>query len=319
MPRSVQTLARGEHVHALWPGQIDTARAARWRQNGCFRDMSVSKPTMPVSVIVVTYNSASVVLDAVRSIDRRAEIVVVDNASMDETIALLQDSDVRLIKNDRNVGFGHACNIGAAQCQRPFLFFLNPDARLRADALEWLIRAATARPQYAAFNPRILTPDGNQFQRKMSRLLPPELNAKLSAPLCRDRDIEILSGAALFCRRDAFEAIGGFDENIFLYCEDDDLSLRFRQVGMSLGYIHDAIVEHVGGASAAVTPELAELKAYHLMRSSRYAMRKHAIVFERRHQLFQCALKFAGGLLALDRYQQAKYRGYLKALIESEA
>ncbi|MGI9475485.1 MAG: glycosyltransferase family 2 protein [Hyphomicrobiaceae bacterium] len=286
--------------------------------------MTMLKPTLPVttvpvSVVVVTYNSASIVLDAVHSIDPRAEIIVVDNDSTDETIERLRGAKVRVIRNDRNVGFGRACNIGAAQCARPFLFFLNPDARLRPDALDRLIRAALSRPVYAAFNPRILTPDGHQFQRKMSRLLPPELNAKLRAPLCRDQDVEMLSGAALFCRRDAFEVIGGFDEKIFLFCEDDDLSLRFRQIGMSLGYVHDAIVEHVGGASTATNPELAELRAYHLMKSSRYAMRKHAIAFERRHQLFQCALKFAAGLLALDRYRQAKYRGYLKALIESEA
>ncbi|MGI9388432.1 MAG: glycosyltransferase family 2 protein, partial [Boseongicola sp.] len=179
--------------------------------------------------------------------------------------------------------------------------------------------AADARPDYAAFNPRILLPNGHQFQRRMSRLLSPELNEKLRLPLTQDQDVEMLSGAALFCRRADFEAIGGFDENIFLFCEDDDLSLRLRQNGKSLGYVHDAVVEHDGGASTANNPSLEELKAYHFMKSNRYTMCKHAIAFERRYQLLQCGLKFAGGLLALNRHQQAKYRGYLRALIETKA
>lgn len=281
--------------------------------------MTATNSDFPVSVIIVAHNSASVVLDAVHSVDPRAEIIVVDNNSTDATRELLQDTNVRLITNDRNVGFGRACNIGAAACDRAFMLFLNPDARLRSDALGRLVRSAASRPDYAAFNPRILQPDGRQFQRKMSRLLPSELNEELRRPLCRDQDVEILSGAALFCRRDAFEAIGGFDRNIFLFCEDDDLSLRFRQNGHSLGYIHDAVVEHVGGASTAETPDLEEIKAYHSMKSRRYAMRKHAIAFRRRYQLLQCGLKFACGLLVWDRRQQAKYRGYLKALVETEA
>jgi len=256
-------------------------------------------------------------MDAVHSIEPGAEVSVVDNNSSDETVSLLRGTVIRLISNDRNVGFGHACNIGAAASERPFVFFLNPDARLRPGALNRLVQFAQSQQQYAALNPRILGPDGEQTQRRMSRLLSPEVNATLRAPLKKDTDVEMLSGAALFCRRDDFEAIGGFDEKIFLYFEDDDLLVRFRKAGRRLGYVHDAIVEHIGGASSQATSTLEEFKLYHFMKANRYAMGKHGIVFDRGYQIFLCTSKFVLRTLTLNRRQQSKYRGYLKALLEA--
>lgn len=280
--------------------------------------MAVPEADLPVSVIIVTYNSASVVLDAIASVDPRAEVIVVDNASSDGTTELLRERSVRLIANSENVGFGSACNVGAAVSTRDFLFFLNPDARLQAGALRRLAQAATQQPKYGAFNPRILAPDGQQFQRRMSRLLPRELNERLRQPLNGDRDVEILSGAALFCRRADFNAIGGFDEQIFLYCEDDDLSVRLRGNGKLLGYVHDAVVEHVGGASTSDVPVLEETKSYHFMKATIYATSKHAVSFRRRYKLLQYALKLVLGIITANKRQKAKYRGYIKALVEPE-
>ncbi len=268
------------------------------------------------SVVVVTYNSADVIGAAIASIDEGAEIIVVDNASSDGTAAALAAQPVRLVKNARNLGFGTACNVGAQAAEREFVLFLNPDAELMHGALDALVDAADARPECAAFNPRIIDSAGQQSQRRMSRLLAPEVNRRVRAPLTGDCDVEMLSGAALFCRRAAFDAVGGFDERIFLYCEDDDLAVRWRGAGHKLGYVHGAVVRHIGGASAPATADGERFKAYHFMRATRYTMAKHGRPFRRRYLTAQAGAKYLLALATFNGPQLWKYGGYLKALME---
>jgi N-acetylglucosaminyl-diphospho-decaprenol L-rhamnosyltransferase len=283
------------------------------------RGETLSDDPALVSVVLVTYNSASVILDAIQSVDDGAEVIVVDNASTDNTLDVLRETDVQVIANPSNVGFGSACNIGAALSKRPFLFFLNPDATLHQGAIVRLIQAAREHVDCAAFNPRILSPDGRNMLRGKSRLLPPELNKIVSIRLQADAMVEMLLGAAIFCRRTDYEVVGGFDEKLFLYCEDDDLAIRWRKAGRRLRYVHDAVVEHIGDASSQPSLEMTEFKSYHLMKASRYAMRKHGRPFNRPYMTVQSALKLTLSVVTFDRPQAARWRGSIKALLEPES
>lgn len=277
--------------------------------------MTALSPHDRVAVVLVTHNSAGVIEDALNSIPDGCEIVVVDNASSDETVRRLSGYDVKLTTSDENLGFGKACNLGAAATTREFIFFLNPDATLDGEAVVKLVAAADAHPQAAAFNPKILRRDGSQFFRVRSHLFPETRRAKKITPE-GDQNINVLSGAACLVRREAFEAVGGFDPNIFLYCEDDDLGLRFLKTGATLRYVQDAVVRHTGNASSEPSPDLERFKAYHEMRSRWYTSQKHGVRFSRVGQTAQSVINWLAAAVRFDAKAKRKHAGRLKALLE---
>ena len=268
-----------------------------------------------VSAVLVTHNSAAVIADSLAALPAAAQTIVVDNASTDATVELVQAHGAHLIQSETNLGFGNACNLGAGDADREFLFFVNPDAVVQADALESLVAAADAHTQAAVLCPRILRPDGRQFFRARSHLFPETQNLKRVAPT-EDQPIKVLSGAAFLCRRQVFEDLRGFDRHIFLYAEDDDLGLRINQAGWEMRYVHDAVVVHQGNTSSAPSEALDAAKAYHEMRSRWYTAKKHSVPFSRFGQVLQSAVNWGFAMLTFNKKAQTKHGARLKALLE---
>ncbi len=270
---------------------------------------------LPVSVVLVTYDSAEVIGAALASLGDGVEVIVVDNASRDRTVEVARAAGARVIICDENKGFGTACNIGARATARPLLLFFNPDATVHADTLARLTAAMDRNSDWVAANPRILSPSGKQFFRQATRL-EPEIGRRRDRLPQADREIRVLSGSALLVRRPIFDAVGGFDERIFLYCEDDDLSLRLAPLG-KLGYVHDAVIEHIGGASSPDSPAMVHFKAYHLMRSTRYATHKHGMRHPRLARTALSLWRYGLAAATFNDKEKAKHGGYLRALFES--
>lgn len=127
----------------------------------------------------------------------------------------------------------------------------------------------------------------------------------------------LLNGAAMFIPRARFEAVGGFDPEIFLYHEDDDLSVRLAQSCGPILHVHDAIVTHAEGNSSPRTPKTAAFKAYHMAQSAVYAMRKHARPYAKTRVLGHALLQLISPLNLLSDRKRAKniafFKGALKA------
>ena len=184
--------------------------------------MTRTKPQVNrTSVIIVCYNSSAVLESLLRTITSSNFIVLVDNGSSDLAIiqGLAEAYNARLIVNPINSGFGSACNQGASLCNTEFLFFLNPDCVLNPSTIPLLESAADTHPKASCFNPRILNRHGKDSFKRRSCLLEPKQVMPRGIPL-QARAVPILSGAALFARKEAFDRIGGFDTNIFLYFTD---------------------------------------------------------------------------------------------------
>ncbi|MCB1344016.1 MAG: glycosyltransferase family 2 protein [Rhodobacter sp.] len=228
-----------------------------------------------VTVVTVAYNSSGVLGAMLDSLPDGTPCVIVDNASRDRAAlrALADRPGVSLIENPANEGFGPACNRGAAGVTSEFLLFLNPDARLAPDTLDQLIAAADAHPEAVAFNPRFQDDAGQGAFKRSCHLLPRSQWMPKGTPAA-DCALPVLSGAAYFVRRAAFEAVGGFDPAIFLFFEDDDLSLRLRGLG-TLRLARAALVTHTGGGGSAPDPRIEGFKAWHFGWSRIYASRKH--------------------------------------------
>ncbi len=194
-----------------------------------------------MDVSIVTHNSAAHLAALLASLAGQAvaglvRVTFVDNASDDDTVALLLDAQLRyretfgsfeVLTNSRNVGFGVAHNRAIADGSAPFVLVLNPDTQFQADCLLRLLRTAEADdPGIAAWEPR-------QVPYEHPKKYDP---VTMTTSWC--------SAASLLMRRSALEEVGGFDARFFLYCEDVDLSWRLRRKGWRLRYVPSVCVRH---------------------------------------------------------------------------
>lgn len=229
------------------------------------------------TVITVCYNSMAVLPAMLASVPQDVPVVMVDNSASDDggaLQALAHGRGATVLRNADNHGFGVACNQGANLAETEFLLFLNPDAQLQPGAVAGLEAAMDRYPKASAMNPRISEADGSPYFKRRSVLLPRKDHMPRGWPTT-DAEVTVLSGAALFVRRAAFKSVGGFDPQIFLYHEDDDLSLRLRTECGPLMFIRAASVRHIGGSSSVRSAQGAAFKAFHMGQSRVYAMRKH--------------------------------------------
>ena len=269
-----------------------------------------------VSIVTVTYNSGTVLPGLLESLPRGMPIIVVDNGSDDADLIdeLAVKHRFHFIRNKENVGLGCACNLGAAQIESELILFLNPDAVLVDGAIEHLAYASQKYLHASAFSPAIMRSNGKQYFRRSSVIAPQEPKLPKGWPE-GDCEIPVLSGAAFAVRRADFETIGGFDPNIFLYHEDDDLSLRLKAECGPLMFVRQAKIVHQGGQSSGSSPAVARMKGRHMGYSRVYTSLKHGtpLAFER------AILSAIGEICLLPRLvssrRRAKSLGYLAGIL----
>jgi hypothetical protein len=234
---------------------------------------------MDLSICILTRNQPDLLPRCVASclaeIEREgiaSEIIIIDNASWDgspQKAASLSPL-VRVIRNEENLGFSKANNIGIRASSGKYVLILNDDAEFRPGALGLLIATMNANPRLGGVGPKFLNADGS-FQRGNAPKRFPRLRGVVSEllnldvvfekfPVTRDlltnrRDenrggeAEQIDCACLLARREALEAVGLFDEGFYFLFEDTDLCYRLDKAGWKLWYIPDAQITHYGGAS----------------------------------------------------------------------
>jgi GT2 family glycosyltransferase len=224
------------------------------------------------AAIVVTHNSAEVIGRCLVScrLAGAAEIVVVDNASSDSTVATARDADgVLLIANPENLGFAAAVNQGVRTTAAPFLLLLNPDAELLDPVAE--LERACSQPGVAAAAGLLVGEDGKPQKgfavRRLptatalvfellglNRLWPSNLVNRryrcLDLDLTKEQDVEQPAGAFLMFRRDAWQELGGFDEGFYpVWFEDVDFCRRLAGAGRRVRLAPLVRARHQGGHS----------------------------------------------------------------------
>lgn len=268
---------------------------------------------MTVAVVIVTYNSAAVLPGCLVRIPEGIRVVVVDNASTDRSAALAEAHGAAVLRHDRNLGFGTACNRGAAAVPGADVLFLNPDARLEPGALARLQSTLEAFPDAGAVGPLLVGADGRPALRDGSALHDRPAGPPLplpQGPCCWP----LLTGAALLVRRAAFDALGGFDEAIFLYYEDDDLSLRLRQAGWALLVEPQARVFHEPARSSPPGFTATRRRETHAARALLYVTAKHGRPLDRAQLKRKTWRRALLALLLADRRRLAKAMGVLSVL-----
>jgi len=223
-----------------------------------------------VSVIIVSYNSTSVLRPCLESLANHRfsgemEVIVVDNASTDGTPDMLRREypGVELVESKENLGYSKGVNVGIRRARGRYFFILNPDTAVSADAVEKLRDFMERTPDAGIVGPKLVFHDGNvQLScRRFYTLRVLLLRRTPLGKLVRDsraerehlmldfdhnstRQVDWLLGAAMFVRRDAVESVGMMDERFFLYFEDVDWCYRMVQQGLKVYYQADAVVTH---------------------------------------------------------------------------
>ncbi len=239
--------------------------------------ISDTKPP-DISIIIVSYNTQDLIGNCIGSVleeeDCRKEIFVVDNGSSDGSVGYLQQAFpmVSLVANQENRGFGAANNQVLYRCRGKYIFFLNPDARLRRGALRAILSYMESSPRVGLAGTRLVDPDGTLQRSKSEQYLGQEYAREELSGL--PGNIACVIGASMVIRADVAKKIGGFDEDFFLYGEDQDICLRVRKCGYQIGYIDEAVVIHSGGQSERNTTPLGvwdkKVRAEHLFYGKHY-------------------------------------------------
>jgi len=230
-----------------------------------------------VSVVVVSWNTRDLTLACLRSVvaavpagSPSVEVVLVDNASNDDTVDAVTSSlaPVRVIRLDENVGFARAANRGIAETSGRLVLLVNSDADLSGDSIARLSAILDARPEAGAVGAALVGPDG-ELQFSCGRFLNPVNQCAESLGLSKLVHLSWLRrtyasselrgeavtvdwcvGACLMIRRSALDDVGVFDERFFMYSEDEDLCLRLHRRGWTVLHAPNVTVAHLGGGSA---------------------------------------------------------------------
>lgn len=258
---------------------------------------------MRLSVVIVSYNvyhfldnCLRSVRQAMRNID--GEIIVVDNASVDQTPELVRQHfpEVNIIANTDNRGFAVANNQGIRASKGDFILILNPDTVIGEETLGVCLNFFDQHPNAGAVGVKMLDGSGRFLPEskrglptlrasfmKMSglyRLFPRSAvwNSYYQGHIREDEiaETEILTGAFMMVRRAAMEATGGFDEDFFMYGEDIDLSYRIKKAGYSVWYLPDTHIIHYKGESTRKTTVNYIMTFYRAM-----------LIFAQKHPEFQ--------------------------------
>ena len=237
---------------------------------------------MDVSIVIVNYHSAAMVIDCINSIyaktqDISFEIIVVDNASGDGSVECLRDAfgdRIRLIASPENLGFGKANNLGAEAASGEYLFLLNPDTILINNAIGILHEYMKANPHVGVAGGNLFSPDmtpASSFCREFDdlhlekmraswrRLIGDRIKAKLhigqNGPLAEfnhtnaPQKVAYIFGADMMMPRTVFESVNGFDPDFFMYYEEEELTWRIAERGYDVMSVPEAKIIHLEGAT----------------------------------------------------------------------
>lgn len=248
---------------------------------------------MSVTVVIVTRNTCALTCAAVQSVldsqdDFIRTVVVVDNGSSDDTAAVLPRRFPALVylRQERNLGFGCANNLGARAATGDYLLLLNSDARLQPESLGTAVAWMAAHPNCGITGAQLLNPDGSRqnsianhptlatelLNKSLLRRLFPARYPGKEQTFAGPVPVESVIGAFMLIRRAAWEAVGGFDEDFFFFFEETHLCCQVQRAGWQVYHLPLVHVWHDQGGSAREMPAPARIEYW---RSRYLYFRKH--------------------------------------------
>jgi GT2 family glycosyltransferase len=261
-------------------------------------DLQDTTPT--IGAIVVSFNTRQMTLECLRTLLEqldgvRAEVILVDNGSSDGTVAAVEGEfpQVRVIANERNLGFGAANNQAMRVSRAGYFLLLNSDAFPKQGAIKALLNCLEGNPRAAVAGPRLENADGSvqvscfPFPTPLRAWLENLWIPKVLPPASWLGDyrrwrhdtpgrVPWVIGACMLVRREAWQRVGGFDERFFMYAEETDWQARMREAGWEIEFTPSACVKHLGGGSGAA--ERARISEHFFRSLDLYELKHHGLL-----------------------------------------
>lgn len=224
-----------------------------------------------LTIVILTYNSSHIIKNSLDNLDcNKHKIIVVDNASRDNTAELVRTNypQIQLIEIAKNGGYGRGNNAALNQLQSEFVLVLNPDALISEDDIKKVLQVMKSDEKIAIAGPLLL--EGNTISAETIAFEKAKIEKDFTTikhtyyqKIGNNYGSRFISGACLFLRTAVFKKLGFFDENIFLFFEDDEICFRARKNGYKNLLVTNAVVCHIGGASSKKTWRGTYLRNWH--------------------------------------------------------
>ena len=231
-----------------------------------------------LSIIVLSYNTRDITLSCLESIIKHTkgvdlEIIVVENGSKDGSLEALKEysksnNSVTLLNPGENLGFGKANNLGVSKSSGEYILFLNSDTLLIDNALKEVMDFVRTKKDLGVYSCRLLNldrsiqPSGGHFPNLLNLYawqffiddlpligsLIPSFHPQRSS-YDKDKKLDWVTGAFMVIPRKVFDQAGGFDEKIFMYTEEMELTYRISKINFKTYFKKSPTIVHLGGAS----------------------------------------------------------------------
>ncbi len=269
-----------------------------------------------ITFIIVCFKSQNIIYECLDSLPEDSNKIIIENSRNLNLKKNLEHKykNIEVIFND-NIGFGASNNMGIKVSKTQFVFVLNPDVKFRKDTFDNLVKACNNISNFA-----IISPMHSDYKY-------PNYTIKKQYKTIDENIIEVdeIDGFSMLINKQMFKNNDFFDENFFLYLENNDLCLRTKKKGLNIYIIKNSLIDHKGGASTDpdLLDDLQYLKNWHWMWSKFYYNRKHFGYvygfFKISRNLISALLKFLFYLILGNNkkklFYKARFSGCINAMI----
>ena len=267
-----------------------------------------------ITFIIVSFKSEKIIDDCLKSLPKNSKIIVIENSNnynLKKSLELKYDNIEVLISE--NNGMGASNNLGILKSETKFAYVLNPDVKFKKDTFENLIAAAIKITDFA-----ILTPINSDIKFPNFKILKQNKNINDSII-----SVDSIDGFSMLINKEKFINQKFFDENIFLYLENDDLCRRVKKNGQKIFVIKNSIIDHKGSSSSSIKndPEFEYLRNWHWMWSKYYYNKKHHGILIALIKIFfnlvSAIFKYVFYSLTLNNYKKNIFKMRISGIINS--
>ena len=267
-----------------------------------------------ITFIIVSFKSEKIIDDCLKSLPKNSKVIVIENSNnynLKKSLELKYDNIEVLISE--NNGMGASNNLGILKSETKFAYVLNPDVKFKKDTFENLIAAAVKITDFA-----ILTPINSDIKFPNFKILKQNKNINDSII-----SVDSIDGFSMLINKEKFINQKFFDENIFLYLENDDLCRRVKKNGQKIFVIKNSIIDHKGSSSSSIKndPEFEYLRNWHWMWSKYYYNKKHYGIFIALIKIFfnlvSAIFKYVFYSLTLNNYKKNIFKMRISGILNS--
>ena len=267
-----------------------------------------------ITFIIVTYKSHNVIFNCLNSLPRNSNKIVIENS---KDINLKKDleskyDNIEVILNE-NIGMGASNNIGIIKSKTKYAYIINPDATFKSDTFEKLIKSTEAINDFAILSPVNSNSNYPNFKNKITSKFDKE----------DIFEVDTIDGFSMLLNKEKFHNEDLFDENIFLYLENDDLCLRTKKKNEKIYIINNSIIDHIGASSSNFNQnkEIEYLRNWHWMWSKFYFNKKHKGYLNAFLKIFfnliSAKIKFVYYFLTFNSHKKKIYQMRILGLLNS--